>query len=290
MRVKSLFVGSVKLYKIEHYMASKPANKSKKDVIEADVSKQFTWTMQRDLPSDKVRKALQDTFAQNGYKDGGKIGQFLGAFSGEELKEAPSSRSSTTRTRRTSSSPFRRRQGDRQRRRLHEGCLSIWFGVIDQPGLGDALISAPDPDASVATGPRSGRRPIAFHLVLLRAASGRATRSAPFLEGTAAFGIFLYWIVMRGQGEAVPTTRAGLVFAAPGLGIRASASSSTPPTRGARRLDRHPSSSGRVAISTIVAPFVFKEPLTIRRIIGVALGIAAPSFFRPRSPGEGRSG
>lgn len=143
VRVKSLFVGSVKLYKIEHYMASKPANKSKKDVIEADVSKQFTWTMQRDLPSDKVRKALQDAFAQNGYKDGGKIGQFLGAFSGEELKEG--TKLTILYDANTKNVIVTVPGGGKVTVNgvdFMKGVWSIWFGIIDQPGLGDALISA----------------------------------------------------------------------------------------------------------------------------------------------------
>ena len=32
---------------------------------------------------------------------------------------------------------------------------------------------------------------------------------------------------------------------------------------------------GGVAISALVSPFLFREPLTMRRIIGVALGLAA---------------
>lgn len=121
---------------------------------------------------------------------------------------------------------------------------------------------------------------IAFHYLLLRAASGRVGDSlgALVLEGTAAFGIFLYWLVMRGSSEAVATTRAGLIFAAlSGLGI----SGGSILLFFALRRGGPVASTGTivlgggVAISAIVAPFLFKEPLTLRRIIGVALGIAA---------------
>src|ERR1700761_3069130 len=62
---------------------------------------------------------------------------------------------------------------------------------------------------------------IAFHYCLLRAASGRLGDSlgALVLEGTAALGILLYWLV-HCRGGAGPTTKHGLVFAAlSGLGI-----------------------------------------------------------------------
>lgn len=132
---------------------------------------------------------------------------------------------------------------------------------------------------------------IAFHLVMLRAASGRVGDSlgAFVLEGTAAFGIFLYWLVMRGQGEAVPTTRAGLVFAAlSGLGI---SGVSILLFYALRRGGPVASTGmivlgGGVAISTIVAPLVFKEPLTLRRVIGVALGIAALVVLSTEKPVE----
>lgn len=119
---------------------------------------------------------------------------------------------------------------------------------------------------------------IAFHYLLLRAASGKIGDSlgALVLEGTAAFGIFLYWLVMR--GDSVPTTKPGIVFAAlSGLGI---SGGSILLFYALRRGGPVASTGtivlgGGVAISAIIAPLVYKEPLTVRRIIGVALGIAA---------------
>lgn len=121
---------------------------------------------------------------------------------------------------------------------------------------------------------------IAFHYCLLRAASGRLGDSlgALILEGTAAIGIFLYWLFNRGTGEPVETTRLGVIFAAlSGLGI----SGASILLFFALRRGGPVASTGTivlgggVAISAVIAPLVFKEPLTVRRIVGVALGVAA---------------
>ena len=119
---------------------------------------------------------------------------------------------------------------------------------------------------------------IAFHYCLLRAASGRLGDSlgALILEGTAALGILAYYLTAR--GEVVPTTRLGVLFAAlSGLGI----SGASILLFFALRRGGPVASTGTivlgggVAISAIVAPLVFKEPLTMRRVVGVALGVAA---------------
>jgi uncharacterized membrane protein len=120
---------------------------------------------------------------------------------------------------------------------------------------------------------------IAFHYCLLRAASGRIGDSlgALVLEGTAVVGILVYWLFLA-HGEAVPTTKLGVIFAAlSGLGI----SGASILLFFALRRGGPVASTGTivlgggVAISAIVAPLVFKEPLTLRRIVGVALGVAA---------------
>lgn len=120
---------------------------------------------------------------------------------------------------------------------------------------------------------------VAFHYCLLRAASGRIGDSlgALVLEGTAALGILVYWLATR-AGESVGTTNLGVIFAAvSGLGI----SGASILLFFALRRGGPVASTGTivlgggVAISAVVAPLVFKEPLTLRRIVGVALGIAA---------------
>lgn len=129
----------------------------------------------------------------------------------------------------------------------------------------------------------------AFHYVFLRAASGRLgdALGALVLEGTAAFGIFLYWLVMR--GDSVPTTRLGVIFAAlSGLGI---SGGSILLFFALRRGGPVASTGtivlgGAVAMAAIAAPIVFKEALTVRRIVGIALGIAAMVILSTEKPAE----
>jgi uncharacterized membrane protein len=120
---------------------------------------------------------------------------------------------------------------------------------------------------------------IAVHYVLLRAASGRIgdTLGALVLEATAAAGIAVNYAV-GARGPAIETTRLGLAFAAlSGLAI----SGASILLFSALRRGGPVASTGTivlgggVALSALLAPFVFGEAFTLRRAIGVALGIAA---------------
>lgn len=120
---------------------------------------------------------------------------------------------------------------------------------------------------------------IALHYLLLRAASGRVGDSlgALILEGAAALGILVAYVAGL-RGDAIATTRAGILSAMlSGLCI----SGASILLFFALRRGGPVASTGTivlgggVAISAMVAPVVFREPLTVRRLIGVALGIAA---------------
>jgi uncharacterized membrane protein len=120
---------------------------------------------------------------------------------------------------------------------------------------------------------------IASHYVLLRAAAGRIGDSlgALVLEGTAAVGIFAAY-ALGVRGDPVATTRWGLVFAIlSGLSI----SGASILLFFALRRGGPVASTGTivlgggVAISALVAPALFREPLTLRRILGVGLGVLA---------------
>ena len=119
---------------------------------------------------------------------------------------------------------------------------------------------------------------IALHYTLVRAASNRLsdTLGALVLEGTAALGIFLYFLVTPRGAE--PTTMKGVLFAA-ASGLCISAASIL--IFYALRRGGPVASTGTivlgggVALSAIFAPFVFGEGFTLRRGIGVGLGLAA---------------
>jgi transporter family protein len=120
---------------------------------------------------------------------------------------------------------------------------------------------------------------ISVHYLLLRAASGRIDDrlGALVLEASAALGIAAsFAFAVRGSG--VTATRGGVAFAvASGLAVSvASVLLFTTLRRGG------PVAStgtivlgGGVALSALVAPWVFSESFTGRRALGVALGLAA---------------
>jgi uncharacterized membrane protein len=120
---------------------------------------------------------------------------------------------------------------------------------------------------------------IAAHYLLLRAASGRIGDSlgALVLETTAAVGIALAY-AMGLRGGNVPTSRAGVVFALlSGLCISVA---SILIFQALRRGGPVASTGtivlgGGVALSSLAAPWLFREALTARRLVGVALGILA---------------
>jgi uncharacterized membrane protein len=124
---------------------------------------------------------------------------------------------------------------------------------------------------------------IALHYLLLRAASGRVEDrlGALVLEASAALGIAAS-LLLGFRGTPVPTTRAGLVSAvASGLAV---AVASVLLFAALRKGGPVASTGtivlgGGVAISAILAPLVFGEAFTVRRALGVALGISAMALL-----------
>jgi hypothetical protein len=130
----------VKVYAIEHFMKELPAQKSKEAVIAAKVDKRLAWKMLRSVDGQKMQHALREAYAMNGYGDAAKIDAFMKPLAGE-LKEAQTvvisydaARGSTTMTSPLSTVTV---TGDD----FMKATWSIWFGKIDQPGLGDSLIA-----------------------------------------------------------------------------------------------------------------------------------------------------
>jgi hypothetical protein len=142
IRVKSVAFVNFKVYAIGHDMKDLPDSKSKQAVIDIDTTKRFTWRMLRDVEQGKIQSAIKEAFAMNGFGDGGKIGQFVGAFNGD-LKEGQyvtityDSGSKATTIRVLGGGGSATIPGVD----FMKATWSIWFGKIDQPSLGDALIS-----------------------------------------------------------------------------------------------------------------------------------------------------
>ncbi len=120
---------------------------------------------------------------------------------------------------------------------------------------------------------------IAGHYLLLRAASGRIGDSlgALVLEATAAIGIAVMYAVGLRGGD-LPTTRGGVVYAVlSGLCITGASILLFYALRrgGPVAATGTIVLGGGVALSALFAPVLFREPLTLRRAVGVALGVAA---------------
>jgi uncharacterized membrane protein len=120
---------------------------------------------------------------------------------------------------------------------------------------------------------------IAVHYMFLRAASGRLndTLGALILEGAAVVGIALNY-AFGPRGPAIAATRLGIAFSVmSGLCISGasillfSALRRGGPVAATGTIVL----GGGVTISAVMAPFVFAEGFTLRRAIGVGLGIAA---------------
>lgn len=121
---------------------------------------------------------------------------------------------------------------------------------------------------------------ICAHYLLLRAASGKLGDSlgALVLEGTATLGIAVHALTQRAGGAPIATSRAGVVFSMlSGLCISGASillffvlrRGGPVASTGTIVL------GGGVALSALVAPWLFGEALTARRALGVALGVAA---------------
>jgi transporter family protein len=120
---------------------------------------------------------------------------------------------------------------------------------------------------------------VAIHFLLLRAAAGRLEDrlGALVLETTAAIAIAASFLLGM-RGDVIPTTRAGLALAA-ASGLAISVASILLFTT--LRLGGPVASTGTlvlgggVALSALAAPWLYGEPFTGRRALGVALGLGA---------------
>ena len=139
IRYKKIAFIHVKVYSINHEMKELPQQKSKQAVINADVDKRLQWRMLRSVDAGKIRNALREAYAMNGYNNAGKIGAFVNSIT-KELKEGDTVTISYDAAKKvtTMSSPAGTVTVPGED--FMKATWSIWFGNIDQPKLGDELI------------------------------------------------------------------------------------------------------------------------------------------------------
>jgi drug/metabolite transporter (DMT)-like permease len=131
---------------------------------------------------------------------------------------------------------------------------------------------------------------VGAHYLFLRSASGRLNDSlgALVLEATAALGIALSYL-FGSRGDAVPTTRLGIVLSAmSGLCVSGASILMFSALRrgGPVAATGTIVLGGGVTLSALAAPWIFSEGFTVRRALGVGLGIAAMIVLSMDSPTE----
>jgi hypothetical protein len=139
IRYKKIAFINIKVYSIDHYMKDLPPQKSKQAVIDAEVDKRISWKMLRTVDAEKIKNALREAYAKNGYGDAAKIGSFVDALT-KELKQGDAvtikydaAKKATTITSPAGSATVAGED-------FMKATWSIWFGKIDQKDLGDSLL------------------------------------------------------------------------------------------------------------------------------------------------------
>ncbi|WP_438025294.1 chalcone isomerase family protein [Sorangium sp. So ce233] len=141
VRVRTVGVANIEVYRISHYMDELPQTRSRQAVIDMDTGKKFVWTMLRDVDRASIVKALRDAYAMNDYTDTAKIGRFVAAFEGDlkagsEVTIEYDARAKTTTV--TVPGGGTATVGGLD---FMKATWRIWFGKIDQPQLADELIA-----------------------------------------------------------------------------------------------------------------------------------------------------
>jgi hypothetical protein len=142
IRVKTVAFVDFNVYQIDHYMKALPPSKSKQAVIDMDTDKKFVWVMKRDVDHDKITDALKDAFKMNGYTDSAKINSYIGAFSSDLKEKGTVTIKYDSTAKKTSVSVSGGGSATIDGADFMKAVWSIWFGKIDQPKLGDALIAS----------------------------------------------------------------------------------------------------------------------------------------------------
>lgn len=140
VRVKKIAFMGVKVYRASHEMKRRPSQKSKRAVIEAETDKRITLTMLRDVDRAKLQDAMREGLTANGATDWAKIEEFVGALAADAAEGSTITityDSSAKATTIVTSSGRATVAGSEFMTKV----WSIWFGTIDQPGLGDEMIA-----------------------------------------------------------------------------------------------------------------------------------------------------
>ena len=142
VRVKHIpIIGNVDVYHIDHMMHDLPPAKSKQAVIDMDTNKRLTWKMLRGVGNSKIQDALREGYQMNGYTDAGKINQAVGVFNKDLDNGQYVTITYETASKNTTFAVVGGSSTTINGIDFMKATWSLWFGKIDQPALGDQLIS-----------------------------------------------------------------------------------------------------------------------------------------------------
>ena len=139
VRYKKIAFINIKVYAIDHYMKDLPPQKSKQAVIDAEVDKKISWKMLRSVDADKIKNALREAYAKNGYGDAAKIASFVDSIT-KELKEGDNVTIKYDAAKKATTILSPAGSATVPGEEFMKATWSIWFGKIDQKDLGDSLL------------------------------------------------------------------------------------------------------------------------------------------------------
>ncbi len=140
-RVKTVALIDFEVYDVSHYVKGTIAEKTKQSAIDADLSKKLVWRMRRDVEREKIAQALRSGFALNGYTNTGKIALFVAAFRADLKEGQRVTIAYDTERKDTTLSVEGGGVVTIAGLDFMKAVWSIWFGHIDQPALGNQLLS-----------------------------------------------------------------------------------------------------------------------------------------------------
>ena len=139
IRYKKVAFINVKVYDITSYAKELPANADKAAMISLDADKKLAWKMLRSVDAEKIKKALREGYAKNGYTDEKKIEQFTAAFK-DELKDGSYVTIAYDAATKSTTVYVSGGKAVVQGADFMKATWSLWFGNIDQPDLSQKLI------------------------------------------------------------------------------------------------------------------------------------------------------
>jgi hypothetical protein len=139
IRFKKVAFINVKVYDITSYAKELPASTDKAAMISLDADKKLAWRMLRSVDSEKIRNALREGFAKNGYTDKAKIDQFIAPFQ-NELKDGSYVTIAYDAASKKTTVFVSGGKAVVEGADFMKATWSLWFGNIDQPDLSQKLI------------------------------------------------------------------------------------------------------------------------------------------------------